>query len=981
VDPNVADTVTITVRSTTETTPLSITLTETGPTTGIFKGSVQLAAGAATADSLLQVAHSDVITATFAGLNLNDTATVDAVAPTLSGLSANPSGTSAVITFTTDEPASSQVRYGTSPDSLNNLSGSSSLVTSHSVTLQGLQPGTTYYYQVDVLDAAANMFTSTINSFTTVAAAPILFVDDDMGANYERFFTAALTANSLAFDSWNVLSTGAAPTAANLAGYDIVIWNTGFDYSNPGAGLTATEQSAISSYLDGGGRIFISGQDVLYNGVSASFQQNYLKVAGFTNDVVSAAHTETGVVGNPITGDMSLAVAAPADFPSLYVDAVSPVAGASGLLQHGVTTTSPFSGVSYRGDYTTGGFGIVFSTVPFESISSTAAAPNNQNEFLKRTITFLSDAPSTPGIQVSSPSSTATTEAGGQSTFTVVLLVQPAADVTIAVSSSDTTEGSVSSESLVFTAANWNIPQVVTASGVNDAVDDGNVAWTVVLGAASSADAGFNGLEVSDVQLSNIDDDTAGVTVSAPTGTVTTESGDSVSFTVQLNSEPVGDVFVYVSSSDTTEGVVSIDTLSFNAANWNSPQTVTVTGVDDAVFDGNVVYTVIIPQVSAGADSNYNGLNPADISLTNNDNDAPPATKFYTVDDAAPDRTFEYAEDGSLIESYAINSTNSAPRGIATVAAGDRLWVVDAARRVFVYNNSGILQGSWTAGTLANNATVEGIATDGTHIWIVDARADRVYYYANAASRLTGSQTATASFLLTTGNAGPKDVVFGSQGGVNYLWVVNDAATDRVFRYTLNASGVSTGSASWLINSANSRPTGITVDPSNASMDIWISDNNTDRVYRYSNGRTVAAPALASSFALNIANGNVQGIADPPPTAVESTLSGYRAEVADIRTSLNADIPASVSSESAASISTQQTASSTNLISTGNTRSVTRSTAARRTTSQPAGLSRFGESTSAWPSDAADNSSDFVQPDELDSVFADLGTAGEYWLN
>ena len=66
-----------------------------------------------------------------------------------------------------------------------------------------------------------------------------------------------------------------------------------------------------------------------------------------------------------------------------------------------------------------------------------------------------------------------TTEAGGTATFTVVLNTQPTADVTIALSSSDTTEGTVSPASLIFTTANWNVAQTVTVTGVDDALVDG----------------------------------------------------------------------------------------------------------------------------------------------------------------------------------------------------------------------------------------------------------------------------------------------------------------------------------------------------------------------------------------------------------------------------------------------------------------------------------------------------------------------------
>jgi hypothetical protein len=42
-------------------------------------------------------------------------------------------------------------------------------------------------------------------------------------------------------------------------------------------------------------------------------------------------------------------------------------------------------------------------------------------------------------------------------------------------------------------------------------------------------------------------------------------------------------------------------TLTFTAANWATPQTVTVTGVDDAQVDGDVAYTIITTASSADA--------------------------------------------------------------------------------------------------------------------------------------------------------------------------------------------------------------------------------------------------------------------------------------------------------------------------------------------------------------------------------------------
>ncbi len=237
------------------------------------------------------------------------------------------------------------------------------------------------------------------------------------------------------------------------------------------------------------------------------------------------------------------------------------------------------------------------------------------------------------------------------------------------------------------------------------------------------------------------------------------------------------------------------------------------------------------------------------------------ATKFYVVDDASSNRTYEYAADHSTVENYTLNSGNTAPRGAASTVAGDKVWVVDANKKVYIYNDSGVLLGSWTAGSVASNATIEGIATNGTDVWLVDARQDRVYRYANAASRLSGSQNAASNFALNSGNRSPKDLV---TDGTN-IWVVNDSTTDKVFKYTMTGSLV----GSWTIASANSKPTGLTIDPSGASQSIWIVDNGTDRVYEYTNARSrnSGSQSAVAWFALSSANGNPQGIADPPASS------------------------------------------------------------------------------------------------------------------
>jgi len=106
--------------------------------------------------------------------------------------------------------------------------------------------------------------------------------------------------------------------------------------------------------------------------------------------------------------------------------------------------------------------------------------------------------------------------------------------------------------------------------------------------------------------------------VTPTSGLKTTENGASATFTVVLTAPPTSDVTIPVISADLTEGTVSTPVLTFTAGNWNVPQTVTVTGVGDGVFDGNVVYSVNVG-ASASSDLNYNGLPMQSVSVTNFD--------------------------------------------------------------------------------------------------------------------------------------------------------------------------------------------------------------------------------------------------------------------------------------------------------------------------------------------------------------------------
>jgi outer membrane protein assembly factor BamB/subtilisin family serine protease len=180
-----ADTLTVSIASTTETSPEIVSLAETGPATGVFAGSIPLERRATPlgGDGRLQVVSRDTITATYfdaddgfgGGGSVTATALVDDDSPIISGVAATyVRSTHATIVWNTDEPATSIVTYGrTVPPTA--AATDTLLTTAHSVTLAGLVPATTYYFSAGGADRMGNAATDTNGGayyrFDTLAAA------------------------------------------------------------------------------------------------------------------------------------------------------------------------------------------------------------------------------------------------------------------------------------------------------------------------------------------------------------------------------------------------------------------------------------------------------------------------------------------------------------------------------------------------------------------------------------------------------------------------------------------------------------------------------------------------------------------------------------------------------------------------------------------------------------------------------------------
>jgi hypothetical protein len=199
-----------------------------------------------------------------------------------------------------------------------------------------------------------------------------------------------------------------------------------------------------------------------------------------------------------------------------------------------------------------------------------------------------------PNILVTT-SGTTTTELLATTSFSVVLSAAPSANVTVAVSSSDTTEGTVSTSLLTFTPLNWSTAQVVTVTGVNDRFVDGNIGYTVVLNAAVSADARYSGINPTDLAFINTDDDVINTLV---VDSVTDLSDGVVTSIEALYNNKGPDGFISLreaiqAANNTVNGPGGADRIEFNIAGAGvkviSPLTALpqVTGINGAVvIDG-----------------------------------------------------------------------------------------------------------------------------------------------------------------------------------------------------------------------------------------------------------------------------------------------------------------------------------------------------------------------------------------------------------
>jgi M6 family metalloprotease-like protein len=207
----------------------------------------------------------------------------------------------------------------------------------------------------------------------------ILLVDDDAGAGYEIYYRGSLdTANAL-YRDWQVSSQGS-PSQAKLDSFPVVIWFTGDDSLNT---LTSEDTTNLKSYLDGGGKLFISSKQLGQQLGATGFYADYLK-AQFVNNNANQRFIR-GVAGDPIGGSVgdTLAIgfqSCASNYTSL--DAIQPLSGADTCF---VYRTSGLPGaVKYQGTYK-----MVYFGFPFEAIGGPHPRYRYRTEIMGRILAWF----------------------------------------------------------------------------------------------------------------------------------------------------------------------------------------------------------------------------------------------------------------------------------------------------------------------------------------------------------------------------------------------------------------------------------------------------------------------------------------------------------------------------------------------------------------------------------------------------------------
>ncbi|MBM82340.1 MAG: hypothetical protein CMJ78_17380 [Planctomycetaceae bacterium] len=217
------------------------------------------------------------------------------------------------------------------------------------------------------------------------------------------------------------------------------------------------------------------------------------------------------------------------------------------------------------------------------------------------------------------------------------------------------------------------------------------------------------------------DNDVAGFTVAETNNeTEVTEAGSEDTLTVVLNAQPDSNVVIEVVSGDAGEATVDPAVLTFTPNNWNQAQTVTVTGEDDNIDDGNVSTAITLSINDTQSDNNFDNVVDQVVDVTTVDDD----TAGFTI--VETNNETEVSENGTGdLFTIVLNSEPVSPVVIEIENPDQGEVDISPVRLTFTSNN-------WDAPQEVNVLGVDDMINDGDEmttlrVFVVDAQSDNAF--------------------------------------------------------------------------------------------------------------------------------------------------------------------------------------------------------------------------------------------------------------
>lgn len=207
---------------------------------------------------------------------------------------------------------------------------------------------------------------------------------------------------------------------------------------------------------------------------------------------------------------------------------------------------------------------------------------------------------------------------GQTATANVTLATKPTTSTNIDFTSNNTNKITVTPQ-LTFDDTNWNVAQQITLTSASDDIATGDTAVDITYNAVGAPE--YNSIAPATIAVTHVDDDVAGFTMGAPTVNPVAENGGTSEVSLVLTSEPVDDVILDIAASVASKFTVNATSFTFTNTNWNTPQTLQLSAIDNNVAAGDVaVIFTVTPNGTSSAE--YTGVVAQQFTVTRQDNDA-----------------------------------------------------------------------------------------------------------------------------------------------------------------------------------------------------------------------------------------------------------------------------------------------------------------------------------------------------------------------